>query len=247
MTLDNSDIKKIMESRKRLEIPQERISKVFGKTTRAWWSKAERKCQTGEEQKIEVSSGQLKELNCLLKFDAEEALHMDRDPMVFNESKILEAVFQEAQSRDFLLTEEILEYISKMPEDKLSALRGMVYHFEPEFLSYKELLHQTLIVAVKEELGKAIQTKFPDEDSLRRFFDVYERKVEEVCERPFQKARDLHSSKSDANEYIRKLKEEKMLELITDALAEELSRNFRSALKAAVRRCLFMHFKRKSS
>lgn len=247
MIIRNSEIKKIMDHRELLGFSQRKIADIFGKT-KAWWSKKEVQCEKGIEQEIEASIDQLRELNSLLKFREEDGLSGERDPMVFDETYLIEAAFQDAQERDSLFTSHMLEYICKASETDLVRLRYALYNFKSEFSSYHESPLLTLIVQIREEFTRALKEKFPNDDSLIEFFEIYEEeaRLREENITFVKKIEHAYSSKIEAKEYISNFLITKSSKLAFEALKEILLKDFESSLNSAVHNYIHRHFEQRS-
>lgn len=245
MIITNDEMKKIIERRKELGIPQKEISHIFKKTSRAWWSDQEQRFTNGGWRGLEASKDQLEKLNHLLKLTQENGLSGECGPMVFNEPQIVNASLQEAIRRDSLFTKKMLEYICKASEDDLDHMRYALYNFTPQFFSFKDSPLITLIVQMREEFTRALQKIFPNDGALDKFILSFENAAKVKNEQHIQKIEHAHSSDVEAAEYISAFLAVESSELAARALKEEVLQCFEKSLDSAIRCCVHRHFEQK--
>ncbi|WP_295735239.1 hypothetical protein [uncultured Oscillibacter sp.] len=242
MIIQSDQMKELIKRRKELKIPQEEISEIFGKKGRAWWSSKERQLENGTWHGLDISKDQMEKLNLLLNLTKENGLSEERGPMVFDESQIIKASFQEALERDSLFTKKMLNYICKASEDDLDRLRYALYNFIPQFFSYRDSPLTTLIVQIRDEFTRALQKKFSNDDALDNFILSSINKAKADSKDHIQKVEFAHSSKLESAEYISNFLTVKSSEVATRALKEELLQSFELSLNSAIRRCVHRHF-----
>ena len=90
---------RVIERKKKLNIPQEEVAKVCG-LTKQRWNQIEKTYQDDPRADRAFSFDEMHKLNLLLCFDESTALSTEREPIVFSEREIIVRSFDEAMERD---------------------------------------------------------------------------------------------------------------------------------------------------
>ena len=169
---------RVIERRKKLNIPQEEVAKICG-LTKQRWNQIEKAYQDDPCADRVFSFDEMHKLNLLLCFDESEALSTEREPVVFSEREIIERSFGDAMERDPFLTSLVLRRICESSEEDLTLLQQTASVLVDGGIPYK---YDTLLVfyaAMRKHIMRAIFQIVPNEETLDSFVSSVKKTTEE--------------------------------------------------------------------
>lgn len=206
-----TNLGRVIERRKKLNIPQEEVAKVCG-LTKQRWNQIEKAYQDDPCADRVFSFGEMHKLNLLLSFDENEALSTKREPVVFPEREIIERSFYDAMERDSFLTSLVLRRICESSEEDLTLLQQTASVLLGRGSSYKYDSLLVFYAALRKHIMRAICQIVPDEEALDSFvssvkktiqdesISTLKRKIERATETMAKK--EIDEKEADLNQYI---------------------------------------------
>lgn len=173
-----TDLGRVIEQRKKLNIPQEEVAKVCG-LTKQRWNQIEKAYQDDPCADRVFSFGEMHKLNLLLCFDETEALSTKREPVVFSEREIIERSFYDAMERDSFLTSLVLRCICESSEEDLTLLQQTASFLVDGGIPYKYDSLLVFYAAMRKHIMRAIFQIVPNEESLDSFVSSVKKTMEE--------------------------------------------------------------------
>ena len=217
-TIGHNKVKKIRSRRIDQGITQEQIAKVLGMTKQRW-SQIERACLKNDKDRV-FSPKEIQQLNSLLDFDLEQALHSNQDPMIFNERAIAENLFEEALKRDFMFTERVLKCICEASEIELAILGQTASILIKNKQPYTDDASLIFLSAIRNAVTEAIQKYFPDDTIVDSIIEKERSSAKEYAEE--SKRRLLKQGKTDRKN-IEKVCNQRGRQRLIDSATEELT------------------------
>ena len=173
-----TNLGRIIERRKKLNIPQEEVAKVCG-LTKQRWNQIEKAYQDDPCADRAFSFAEMHKLNLLLCFDENEALSTEREPVVFPEREIIERSFCEAMERDSFLTSLVLRRICESSEEDLTLLQQTASVLVDGGIPYKYDSLLVFYAAMRKHIMRAICQIVPDEEALDSFVSSVKKTMQE--------------------------------------------------------------------
>lgn len=173
-----TNLGRVIERRKKLNIPQEEVAKVCG-LTKQRWNQIEKAYQNDPCADRVFSFGEMHKLNLLLSFDENEALSTKREPAVFSEREIIERSFYDAMERDSFLTSLVLRRICESSEEDLTLLQQTASVLVDGGIPYKYDSLLVFYAAMRKHIMRAICQIVPDEEALDSFVSSVKKTMEE--------------------------------------------------------------------
>lgn len=169
---------RVIERRKKLNIPQEEVAKVCG-LTKQRWNQIEKTYQDDPRADRVFSFQEMHKLNLLLCFDENEALSTVREPAVFSEREIIERSFYDAMERDSFLTSLVLRRICESSEEDLTLLQQTASVLVGRGIPYKYDSLLVFYAAMRKHIMRAIFQIVPNEETLDSFVSSVKKTMEE--------------------------------------------------------------------
>ena len=173
-----TNLGRVIERRKKLNIPQEEVAKVCS-LTKQRWNQIEKAYQDDACADRVFSFGEMHKLNLLLSFDENEALSTKREPAVFSEREIIERSFYDAMERDSFLTSLVLRRICESSEEDLTLLQQTASVLVDGGIPYKYDSLLVFYAAMRKHIMRAICQIVPDEEALDSFVSSVKKTMEE--------------------------------------------------------------------
>ena len=169
---------RVIERRKKLNIPQEEVAKVCG-LTKQRWNQIEKTYQDDPRADRAFSFDEMHKLNLLLCFDESTALSTEREPIVFSEREIIVRSFDEAMERDSFLTSLVLRRICESSEEDLTLLQQTASVLLDGGIPYKYDSLLVFYAAMRKHIMRAIFQIVPNEETLDSFVSSVKKTMEE--------------------------------------------------------------------